>query len=151
MPPAVPRPCPASPNATATAAPATVPGLPQRHGNGSRGQQPALPQGASDKTSGKKCPCAPQRRSVSRLSYLPPAVPCPAMKGPCAVRCHWPLPVSVLPPSAAPMHPAGALSPADVALSPPPPVHRRGPHEEGEPHARYPSPTGDAMDMASLL
>ena len=40
------------PEPPAAHGPAITPGLPQRHGTGGRGQQPAPPQGASDKTSG---------------------------------------------------------------------------------------------------
>ena len=53
--------------------PAIVPGLPQRHGTGGRGQQPAPPQGASDKTSGSISTSMPSSAPPG-ISPEPPAV-----------------------------------------------------------------------------
>jgi len=90
------------PEPPAAYGPTTVSGLPNRHGNGGRGQQPTPPQGASGKTSG----------SIS--TSIPPELP--------AVYGSLPgddetarLPSS---PLAASKRPAGALSPIDVALFP---------------------------------
>ena len=88
---------------------------PQRHGNGGRGQQPAPPKGASDKTSGKHI--------TSMHSSASPGIPLelPAAHGPLPgddETARLPLPVSMLSPWAASKRPAGALSPTDVALFP---------------------------------
>ena len=50
-----------SPEPLAAHGPAIVPGLSQRHGDGCHGQQPAPPQGASDKTSGSISTSMPWR------------------------------------------------------------------------------------------
>ena len=97
-------------------------GLPQRHGNGGRGQQPAPPQGASDKTSGKL---------ISMHSSASPGTPpeLPAAHGPLPgddETARPPLPVSMLSPWAASKRPAGALSPTDVALFPTSPCTAEG-------------------------
>ena len=92
-----------------------VPGLPQCHGTGGRGQQPAPPQVASDKTSGSI--------SASMPSSAPPGISLepPAVDGPLPgddETARLPSLVSRLPPLAASKHLAGALSPTDVALFP---------------------------------
>ena len=103
------------PEPPAAYGPAIVPGLPQRHGTGGRGRQPAPPQGASDKTSGSISTSMPSSASPG-MPPEPPAV-------------HGSLPgddetaslpslVSKLSPLAASKRPAGALSPTDVALFP---------------------------------
>jgi len=108
----------------------SVPGLPQRHGNGGRGQQPAPPEGASKKTSGSISISMPPSASPG-ISPEPPAVHGPLPGDDETARL--PSPVSMLPPLAASKpHRCGAL--------PNLPVHRRGLLEGGEPHARYPSP-----------
>ena len=98
------------PEPPAAYGPAIVPAPPQHHGNGGRGQQPAPPQGASDKTSGST--------SASISSSASPGI---SPEQP-AVRGSLPgddetarLPFS---PLAASKRPAGALSPIDVALFP---------------------------------
>ena len=66
------------PEPPAAHGPAIVPGLPQRHGNGGRGQQPAPPQGASDKTSGSISIAMPSSASPG-ISPEPPAAHGPAI------------------------------------------------------------------------
>jgi len=104
-----------SPEPPAAHGPAVVPGLPQRHGNGGRGQQPAPPQGASDKTSGSISFPVPPSASTG-ISPEPPAVhgPLPGDDG----AARLPSPVSMIPHLAASKRPAIALSPTDVALFP---------------------------------
>ena len=113
-----------------------VSGKVQRHGNSGRGQQPAPPQGASDKTSGSI--------STPMPSSAPPGIPPepPAVHGSLPgddEAARLPSLVSKLSPLAASKRPAGALSPTDVALFPTSPVHRRGLLQGGKPHARHPS------------
>jgi len=98
------------PGPPAAYGPAIVPGLPQRHGTGGRGQQATPPQGASDKMSGSISTSMPSSASQG----IPPELP--------AVQGSLPgddetarLPSS---PLAASKRPAGALSPIDVALFP---------------------------------
>jgi len=110
------------PEPPAAHGPAIVPGLHQRNGNGGRGQQPAPPQGASDKTSGKL---------ISMHSSASPGTPpeLPAAHGPLPgddETARPPLPVSMLSPWAASKRPAGALSPTDVALFPTSPCTAEG-------------------------
>ena len=82
----------------------------KRHGTGGRGQQPAPPQGASDKTSGIISTSMPSSASPG----IPPELPA----------IHGSLPgddeTARLPssPLVASKRPAGALSPIDVALFP---------------------------------
>ena len=100
------------PEPPAAYGPAIVPGLPQRHGNGGRGQQPAPPQGASDKTSGKHI----SMHSSASLG-IPPELP--AVHGPLPgddKTARLPLPVSMFSPLAELKHSAGAFNPANVAL-----------------------------------
>ena len=87
-----------------------MPGLPQCHGTGGRGQQPAPPQGASDKTSGSIPTSMPSSASPD-ISPEPPAVRGSLPGDDETAR----LPSS---PLAASKRPAGALSPIDVALFP---------------------------------
>ena len=96
---------------------------PQRHGNGGRGQQPAPPQGASDKTSGSISISMPSSASPG-ISPEPPAVYGPLPGDDETARL--PPPVSMLSPWAASKRPAGALSPADVALFPTSPCTAEG-------------------------
>ena len=58
--------------------PRIVPGLPQCHGTGSRGQQPAPPQGASDKTRGSISTSMPSSASPG-IPPEPPAAYGPAI------------------------------------------------------------------------
>ena len=86
-------------------------------GHGGRGQQPAPPEGASDKTRGK--------HTTYMHSSVSPGIPpeLPAAHGPLPgddETARLPLPVSMLSPWAASKRPAGALSPTDVALFPSP-------------------------------
>ena len=101
----------------------SVPGLPQRHGNGGRGQQPAPPQGASDKTSGSISVPMPSSAPPG-ISPEPPAVHGP-LPGDDEAAC-LPSPVSRLSLLAASKRPAGALSPTDVALFPAFPCTAKG-------------------------
>jgi len=95
--------------------PAIVPGLPQRHGTGGPGQQPAPPQGSSDKTSGSISTSMPSSASPG-ISLEPPAVHGP-LPGDDETARHPSL-VSRLSPLAASKRPAGALSPTNAALFP---------------------------------
>jgi len=110
--------------------PAIVPGLPQRHGNGGRGRQPAPPQGASDKTSGSISIPMPSSASPG-ISPEPPAVR--GLLPGDDETARLPSPESVL-------SPLVASKPHRCGTLPNLPVHRRGLLEGGEPHARYPSP-----------
>jgi len=112
-----------SPEPPAVHGSAIVPGLPQRHGNGGRGQQPAPPQGASDKTSGS---ISTSMRSSASLGISPEPL---AVHGPLPgddESARLPSPMSMLSPLAASKRPAGALSPADVALFPTSPCTAEG-------------------------
>jgi len=98
------------PEPPAAHGPAIVPSLPKCHGTGGRGQQPAPPQGASDKTSGSIPTSMPSSASPD-ISPEPPAVRGSLPGDDETAR----LPSS---PLAASKRTAGALSPIDVALFP---------------------------------
>jgi len=103
------------PEPPAAFSPAIVPGFPQCHGTGGRGQQLAPSQGASDKTSGSISTSMPSSASPGISPELP------AVHGPLLgddETARLPSPVSRLSPLAASKRPAGALSPTDVALFP---------------------------------
>ena len=103
------------PEPPAAYSPAMVPSLTQSHGTSGRGQQPAPPQGSSDKTSGSTSTSMPSSASPG----IPPEPP--AVHGPLPGNdetARLPSLVSRLSPLAASKRPAGALSPIDVALFP---------------------------------
>jgi len=112
LPPTVPLSCPASPNATATAAAGS--------------NQPPRWVRVTRRAAAYLFLCPPQRRLASRPSHLPSTVPCPAMTRPRAFdRIEAP---------------RGHSQPHRCGALPNLPVHRRGLFEGGEPHARCPFP-----------
>ena len=66
-----------------------MPGLPQRHGNGSRGQHQLLRRvRVTRRAAAFLFLCPPQRRLASLSSHLPSTSPCPAVMRPRAF-CRW--------------------------------------------------------------